>query len=75
MTTDSSSSPPLTSAATRSSGAYELVLGPVLMALVGLVLDNIFNTTPLFILLFTAWGAAGAAISIYYRYRRHMEDV
>ena len=62
----------MTSAAHRSTASFELVLGPVLMAILGLLLDRWLGTTPLFILLFTLWGAAGAAIGIYYRYRQQI---
>jgi F0F1-type ATP synthase assembly protein I len=72
MPNDPASQPTLTSAANRSAGSFELVLGPVLMALIGLAIDKALGTTPLFILLFTFWGAAGAAVGIYYRYRRQM---
>jgi F0F1-type ATP synthase assembly protein I len=50
------------------------VLGPVLMALIGLVIDRWLGTGPLFVLLFTLWGAAGAGIGLYYRYRRQMAE-
>ncbi len=74
MPEDSASQPVLTNAANRSSGSFELVLGPVVMALIGLAIDKALGTTPLFILLFTLWGAVGAAASIYYRYRRQMAE-
>lgn len=72
MTTDRSTPPPLTDAANRSSGSFELVLGPVLMALLGLLVDRWLGTAPLFVVLFTLWGAAGAGISIYFRYRHQI---
>jgi len=74
MTTDRSTPPALTDAANRSSGSFELVLGPVLMALIGLALDRWLGTAPLFVLLLTLWGAAGAGISIYFRYRRQIAE-
>lgn len=69
MTTENSASPALTDAAHRSAGSFELVLGPVIMALLGLLLDGVFGTRPLLTVLFTIWGALGAGISIYFRYR------
>ncbi len=47
----------------------ELVLSAVLFGLVGLWIDSKAGTTPLFVLVFTLLGFAGAAISVYYRYR------
>lgn len=62
----------LTQGAHRSSGSFELVLAPVIMALLGLQLDYWVGTHPLFILLFTIWGALGAGALVYYRYRDQM---
>ena len=73
MTTDRP--PTLTNLATHATGSFELVLAPVLMALVGLGIDAWLGTRPLFILLFTVWGAVGAFVSIYVRYRRQMAPV
>ncbi|MCZ7631159.1 MAG: AtpZ/AtpI family protein [Microthrixaceae bacterium] len=75
MTTDNPVSPALTDAAHRSAGSFELVLGPVVMALVGLLLDGAFGTRPLLTVLFTIWGALGAGASIYFRYRRQYATV
>ncbi len=72
MTSENPSTPAFTDAARRSTGSFELVLGPVLMALVGLVLDRWLGTAPLFILLFTVWGAVGAFVSLYFRYREQI---
>ena len=69
---DNPSTPALTDAARQSSGSFELVLGPVLMAVVGIFVDKWLGTTPLFILLFTLWGAVGAAVAIYFRYRHQI---
>ena len=75
MTTDPSQTPALTGAAQRSSGSFELVLGPVLMALLGLLVDGWLGTRPLFTLLFTVWGVVGAAVAIYFRYRHQVAMV
>ncbi|MFV0317151.1 MAG: AtpZ/AtpI family protein [Microthrixaceae bacterium] len=69
MTTDTPATPALTEAANRSSGSFELVLGPVLMALLGLALDGVFGTRPILTVTLTIWGALGAGVAIYYRYR------
>ncbi|MCB1270409.1 MAG: AtpZ/AtpI family protein [Microthrixaceae bacterium] len=75
MTSDTSASEALAQAAHRSAGSFELVLGPVLMALVGLLLDGVFGTRPLLTVLFTIWGALGAGVSIYFRYRHQYATV
>lgn len=74
MTSENPSTPAFTDAARKSTGSFELVLGPVLMALVGLLLDRWLGTAPLFILLFTVWGAAGAFVSLYFRYREQIRS-
>ncbi len=75
MTTENSAARALTDAAHRSAGSFELVLGPVIMALIGLVLDGVLGTRPLLTVLLTLWGALGAAVSIYFRYRHQMRSV
>lgn len=47
----------------------ELVLSAVLFGVLGLWIDSKLGTTPIFLLVFTLLGFAGAAISVYYRYR------
>lgn len=74
MSTDRPPTAALADAAHRSSGSFELVLGPVLMALIGLFIDSKADTRPLFTLVLTVWGMAGAFVLIYYRYRRQMES-
>jgi F0F1-type ATP synthase assembly protein I len=63
----------LTDAAHRSSASFELVLGPVLMALIGLLIDSRVGTRPWFTVAFAVWGLAGAGVLVYYRYRQQME--
>ena len=65
----------LTQSLHRSTGSYELVLGAVLLALIGLVLDRAVGTTPLFTVVFAIAGFLGAALSIYYRYRAAMDEL
>ncbi|MCB0951222.1 MAG: AtpZ/AtpI family protein [Microthrixaceae bacterium] len=74
MTTENSPTT-LTDAAHRSSGSFELVLGPVMMALLGLLLDGVFGTKPVLTIVFTVWGALGATVAIYYRYRHQVATV
>ncbi|GJM38626.1 MAG: hypothetical protein DHS20C19_19930 [Acidimicrobiales bacterium] len=57
----------------RSSGGYDLVLGPVILSLGGLWLDRRFETTPLFTIGLLLFGAVGAATKIYYEWKRGME--
>ncbi len=59
----------------ESSGSYELVLGSVIFGLIGLFIDRRIGTTPLFMLVFTIAGMAGAAISIYYRYTHRIAQL
>jgi F0F1-type ATP synthase assembly protein I len=75
MTSEDPSTPALTDAARRSTGSFELVLGPVLMALAGLALDRWLGTAPLFIVLLTVWGVVGATVSLYFRYREQVRTV
>ena len=74
MSTDRPPTAALADAAHRSSGSFELVLGPVVMALIGLFIDSKAGTRPLFTLVLTVWGMAGAFVLIYYRYRRQMDS-
>ncbi len=60
---------------TQSSGSYELVLGSVIFGLIGLLIDRRIGTTPLFLLIFTIAGMAGASISIYYRYKHRIAQI
>lgn len=64
----------LTQGVHRSSGSFELVLGAVLFALLGLVIDRALGTTPWLTIVLAVAGFAGATISIAYRYRTAMDD-
>jgi len=59
----------------ESSGSFELVLSGVILGVGGYFLDVKLGTTPIFLLLFTLLGVAGAAISIYYRYRHQISTL
>lgn len=56
----------------RSSGGFDLVLGPVLLALGGLWLDRRLETTPVFTIGLLVFGAVGAALKVYYDWKRGM---
>jgi F0F1-type ATP synthase assembly protein I len=59
----------------RSSGSFELVLGPLLMALVGFGLDRWIGLTPLLTVTFAMAGLVGACVNLYYGYRRQMAEL
>jgi F0F1-type ATP synthase assembly protein I len=58
----------------RSTGSFELVLGPVLMGLIGLLLDRCLDTTPLLTIVLAIVGFAGAAVNLYYGYKHQMDQ-
>ena len=58
----------------RSHGSFELALAPVILGLLGLWLDRTLGTVPVFLLLFTVLGFAGAGAKIYFTYRYQMEQ-
>lgn len=64
----------LTQGLHRSTGSYELVLGAVLFALFGLLVDRAIGTTPWLTVAFAVFGFVGAAVSIYYRYQQTMAE-
>lgn len=57
----------------RSTGSYELVVSPLLLALIGLWIDRTVDTTPLFTVAFAVVGLVGACIKIYYGYMAEMD--
>ena len=59
----------------RSSASFELVLAPVITALLGLWLDRTIGTVPLFTVTLAVFGFAGAAISVYYQYNHRMAQL
>lgn len=69
---DSSQRSDLTQSVHHSSGSFELVLGAVLFALAGLVVDRWLGTTPWLTVILAIAGFAGATISIAARYRTTM---
>lgn len=53
----------------QSSGSFELVLAPVILALAGLGLDRWIGTTPLFTIVLAVAGMVGSWAKQYYSYR------
>jgi len=58
----------------RSTGGFELVFSPLLLALVGYGLDRLFGTVPVLTIVFAVIGLAGAVIKLYCTYRLEMEQ-
>ena len=65
----------LTQSVHRSSGSFELVLGAVLFGLLGLGVDKVLGTVPVFTIVFATGAFIGAVFSIYYRYRHQMAEL
>jgi len=57
----------------RTTGGYELVLSPLLLALIGYGLDRWLGTVPVITIAFAVLGLTGAVIKLYYGYRGEME--
>lgn len=58
----------------RSSGGYELVVSPALLALIGFAVDRWLGTTPLLTIAAAVIGVAGAVTVVYYRYQAEMDQ-
>lgn len=58
----------------RTTGSYELVFSPLLLALIGYGLDRLFGTLPLFTIAFAVIGLVGACIKLYYGYTSEMKE-
>ena len=58
----------------KSTGSYELVLSPLILALIGFGLDHLFGTLPLFTIIFGLLGLIGACIKIYFGYVAEMDE-
>ena len=71
---DASAQRDLHDALWRSHGGFDLVLAPVIFALIGLWIDSALGTRPLFTLALLAFGAVGAALKVYYDWRRGMDE-
>ena len=55
------------------ASAIELAVSAVILTLVGLVIDQLAGTSPLFTLVLFSLGAVGASVSLWYRYTAEME--
>ena len=64
----------LTKEMSRTTGGYELVFSPLLLALVGFGLDKLLGTLPLFTIAFAVLGLVGAVTKIVYTYNSEMEQ-
>lgn len=57
----------------RTTGGYELVFAPLLLALIGYGIDRLLGTVPLVTIVFAVLGVVGAVTKIYFQYRTEME--
>lgn len=64
----------LTGALHHSTGSYELVVGAIAAALLGLWIDNVLGIIPVFTLIFAVAGFVGASYSIWLNYQAKMTD-
>lgn len=71
---DASERRELTRQVHRSSGAYELVLSPLILGLFGYGLDRWFGTTPVFVVVLAVLGFVGACLKLYFGYEREMAE-
>jgi F0F1-type ATP synthase assembly protein I len=55
------------------SQALSLVVGPVLFAFIGWILDRAFGTGPLFVIALGIFGFLAAVTALYYRYNAAIE--
>ena len=58
----------------RSTGSFELVMAPLLLAFLGFFLDRWLGTTPLLILVLAVVGLVGACLNLYYGYKHEMDE-
>lgn len=58
----------------RTTGGYELVFSPLLLALIGYGLDRLFGTVPVLTIIFGVLGLIGAVTKMYFTYRSDMEQ-
>lgn len=58
----------------RTTGGYELVFSPLLLALIGYGLDRLFGTLPVLTITFAVLGLVGAVTKLYFGYRSEMEQ-
>ncbi|HEY6532153.1 MAG TPA: AtpZ/AtpI family protein [Acidimicrobiales bacterium] len=58
----------------RTTGGFELVFSPLILALLGYGLDRLFGTVPVFTVVFAVVGLAGAVAKLFFTYRFEMEQ-
>jgi F0F1-type ATP synthase assembly protein I len=58
----------------HTTGSFELVLSPLLLALIGFGLDRWIGTTPLLTIVFAVAGLTGACIKMYCTYQYEMQQ-
>ena len=58
----------------KSTGSYELVLSPVLFALLGYLIDRWLGTVPVFTVIFAVVALLGVTVKIYFAYKHEMEE-
>jgi len=60
----------------QGHGSFELVLSPLIFALLGYLLDSrVLHTTPVITVVFAVVGVVGATIKLYYQYRTKMAEL
>lgn len=64
----------LTQQMNRGSGGYELVISPLLLALIGYAIDRGLGTVPVFTVIFAVVALAGVCVKLYYGYRAEMDE-
>ncbi|MEY2418601.1 MAG: synthase protein [Actinomycetota bacterium] len=57
-----------------NTGAFELVLTPLILALAGYGLDRVLGTKPVLTVVFAALGFAGAVYKLYLEYTQRMKQ-
>ena len=58
----------------RSTGSYELVMSPLILALIGFMVDGWLGTRPILTIMAAVIGLAGAVVKIYYGYAHEMNQ-
>jgi F0F1-type ATP synthase assembly protein I len=58
----------------QSHGSFELVLAPVILALIGLGLDRWLGTIPVFTIVLAVAGMVGSWAKQYYTYRSAIDE-
>ncbi len=70
---DSSERRELTQQVHRSTGAYELVLSPLILGVIGFGIDRLLGTLPVLTVTFVVAGLVGASAKLYFSYKAEME--